>query len=287
MSKDDFDKKEFEDRDGPVERDTEVTSPPESLIDKSRRSSGVLIKEDLAAAPTQSDPQSREAVKPKPGIQSRSPSLSSVSIRMGSTSAPVRKTGKTMVVIAVGLAAFLLGFLPINIYHESQQTALQTDLSDSQEQLDMCSQNAERCVDELSGCVRDFETLSSSAAPLGLAPRDFLVEKKREKKEFSAQALSQKQEELLSRLDAMNKPKARSGKRWKELQNDVTRFRDLIVASKIADKEYQSALKTSITPAVGAADVELTTRNRKRAAYLKEARSILAGPSTDLDAPTP
>jgi hypothetical protein len=192
-----------------------------------------------------------------------------------------------MVVIAAVLVAFLLGFLPLNIYHERQKVKLQTEISDSQEQLDMWGRNAERCVDELSECVRDFGTLSGSTAPLGLAPRDFLVEKKRDKKESSNQALSQKQEDILSRLDTMNKPKARSRKGWKELQKDVVLLRNLIAASKIADKEYQSALKTSITPAVGAADVEMTTRNKKRAAYLEEARSILTAPSRDQDAPTP
>ncbi len=288
MAKDDFDKNELEEGNDPVERDTEVTSPPDRLLQESRRSHDDTKKEDPAVAPTPFVPPSHDARKPRREIQSRSPSQSSPSIRLGSIPSPSpRKTNTTVIVIGAGVVAFLLGFVPLNIYHERQDAALYADISDAQEQLNICNANAEKCVDVLSECIRDFDTLSGTTAPLGLAPRDFLVEKKRNKKTSAALALSEKQDRILGHLEAMRKPKDRSRKRWKELHNDVVLFRNLIAAKKIADKEYQTALKISITPAVGAADVAMTTRNRKRADYLNDAKSILTSSSTDLKPSAP
>jgi hypothetical protein len=151
----------------------------------------------------------------------------------------------------------------------------------------MCGASAEKSVGALSECVRDFEVLSESTAPLGLAPKDYLVEKKRAKRNAAFDALSKKQDQILNHLDAMKKPQARSRKRWKELQNDAVVFSTLIDASNKAEQEYQSALRTTITPTTGAADVKMIKRNKERAAYVEEAKDILAAPGWDQVTPTP
>jgi hypothetical protein len=285
MSKDDVDKSEPVDGGEPVERDTEVTSPPDGLLQQSRRSDVVLKKEAPDAPPPLIDPQIRGSMEPKPFIESRYSNPPSVSLRMGSVPGPQRKSDRTVVFIAVGLVAFLLGFIPFNIYFEKRKSALAIELSDAQARVSRCGSNAEGCVDNLSECIRDFEFLSGSTAPLGLAPRDFLVEKKRKKKDTALKALSQQQEQILDHLEAMKKPKARSRKRWKSLQDDAGLFRQLIDASRAAEEAYHAALRTTITPTVRAADAKMTKRNKKRAAYLKKARTLLSTQSQGT--PTP
>ena len=167
-----------------------------------------------------------------------------------------------------------------------------TDISSNQQQeewnhtrvklkqnLGICGEYAAETVNELAECVRDFEQLSGSTAPMGLAPRNALVEKKRVQKENSAAALAQTQDAILSRLEEMKKPSQRSGRAWKALKKEVAQLRTLRARSQKTEREYQVALRKSMTPTVKAADVKMTERNKKRAAYLEEAEAILAAPS--------
>jgi hypothetical protein len=282
MSKDDFDDSELQDDDS-RERETEVTSPPERLLQESRRNTAVSKKEDQSSAPTENDPLYRKSPAPRPEIPSLTPSRPAVGPRVkgGPTSSP--KTGNVVLIIGIALAAFLIGFVPSNIYFNSQKSALKTEIISTLDRLGMCGVNAEKSVDALTECVRDFEVLSRSSAPLGLAPKDFLVEKKRAKRDAAFEALSKKQGQILDHLDAMKKPKARSRKRWKELQNDAIVFRNLIDASEKAEQEYQSALRTTITPTAGAADLKMIKRNKARAAFVQEAKNSLSDPGWNQD----
>ncbi|MCP4195850.1 MAG: hypothetical protein GY762_01755 [Proteobacteria bacterium] len=286
MAKDDFDDFEPQDDDS-SERETEVTSPPERLIQESRRNTAVSKREDLAGAPTESDPHYRKSPAPRPEIPSLTPSRPAVGPRAKGAPASSPKAGNVVLIIGIALAAFLIGFVPSNIYFNSEKSVLKTEIMSTLERLGMCGVNAEKSVDALSECVRDFEVLSGSTAPLGLAPKDYLVEKKRAKRNATFAALSKKQDQILNHLDAMKKPQARSRKRWKELQNDSVVFRTLIDASTRAEQEYQSALRTTITPTAGAADAKMIKRNKERAAYVEEAKDILAAPGWDRATPTP
>ena len=192
---------------------------------------------------------------------------------------PANRSRILLLCIGVAILAFLLGFLPLSIYSNQQQVESDHARAKLKLNLGLCGEYVGQTVDELAECVRDFEQLSGSTAPMGLAPRNALVEKKRVKRETSAAALAETRNAVLSRIEEMKKPSRRGGKRWKALQQDVARLRRLIETSQKTEREYQTALRKSMTPTVKAADVKLTARNKKRADYLKKAESILAAPS--------
>lgn len=278
MSKDDTDNKNGQKNDIWEERETEIIEPTETLIQEARRTAIDNNEDAKPTKPPAADPPAVDAPKPDVEIQSRS-SRAPVRIQLETSAPPANRSSTILLCIGVALIAFLLGFLPLSIYSNQQKEESDHERANLKLNLGICGEYVGQALGELAECVRDFEQLSGSTAPMGLAPRNALVEKKRVQKETSAAALAETQDAILSRLEGMKKASQRSGKRWKALQKDVAQLRGLIEQSQRTEREYQVALRKSMTPTVKAADVKLTARNKKRAAYLKEAESTLAAPS--------
>ncbi|MCP4674989.1 MAG: ribosome-recycling factor [Deltaproteobacteria bacterium] len=257
MSDDTFKDGKFLNNDG-FDRETDVSSPSDSLLmqakgvgpgENSQTEDGAQLEARVSSS----------VIPPREGV------------RFSTDTIDTRALIKKGVFVGGILLAFLLGLIISGAFFGNRKIAkLESRFSTTEAKLGACVEKADKCVGELSGCVRDFKTLNSVKASAGMNARDFRVEKARKRKMEAEEGLAGTRRVLLDRLDTMKKSGAISRKYSKELQENVDEFRKLSDEATRTKKEYKEALAASAIRPAGTPDPELTERNKRRAAFLAE-----------------
>jgi hypothetical protein len=268
MTNDDLEKNPFGANDAipdDEERDTEVIRTPNSLLYRTRRKAG---DSDDGRATSGSKPVDIRQFGP---TQRQNSSVSlPVSTRLMAKSDRTRLINRLLIASIIVVGFILVLF--VSLLHRDNALAHQRETQLAMEQeTNIILEKSAVCIHELRGCVADVNRVTRPNTPLGLAPRNSLVERKRTKKQTISLELSEKREKVLHLLETTQKP-SRLRADWKDLLRDVSDIRRLNAQLIKVNKEYNSALLETSTQSY-ASDPKLKERNDKRAQYLETARN--------------